>query len=746
MRIKDVYLENITKEEEYSSSLPVYLQIVQNTVLRYEDALGTIGNNNYAYTIELPDINTPSKVTTSGIEKLKIILNDYKVLKISRKDLFEDFYIYPIVDYGNQSMTKGILDFIPICFKDGKKIWQNHIGLIRAYASKKAYIIIDKTTSFKNSDNENPVKLYENIGNINVLIKFRSYYDQGNKVSFDNSYLEELSPKFELDTTNNRYKGTFKVLLSKLSKYNFEELCFIASDDYNNKYVLNNSELIKNIKLESIKINNSDDNETVSRQDSSSNNDYYKKIMAFVYDRIKAPKQNTTPPTYDEAHLPDVIYITISIDNIFEDLGENTIISCQLSNAQSNLFIYNEDEFKKHNFTALNQFIIYEYSKPGSNFFGITKTCLDEDVVLKDSSDTSSNNYYEILPLNSEDLIYMIKAVEVTATTVSNIIINVHELLTNGNFYAPCVDLSKANIYCYDSDGKYKKINISDRHGIIGTLLPDDSTADGLLLGDSIIISVNQLIPEIAKDTSDRTTIGLTTSGIINNENISKLLVNNDNIPEDPYFYSNAEPVEKNVSSDDDIFLYDGELFENIENCLTEDEPYVIPFESEVGEKVVPMVKHGNIKTHESLKSSVLTYSYHIATLDDKITNLYTNIVEKKYNDANNINNYIDMFKKSLLRIYNNEKTTYNKETNVNGININGGYMFLGITLDTEEKYFDLFIESDEKILYIERNAQLENKNYIHIPFYDTVNKSIKYIAKDMSGNVIPISKYLVVK
>ena len=731
MRIKDVYLENVQKEEEYSSSLPVYLQIVQNTVRDYEQALGTIGNNNYAYTIELPDKNTPSNVTTSGIEKLKTILESYKVLKISRKDLFEDFYIYPIIDYGNQSMTKGILDFIPICFKDGKKIWQNHIGLIRAYASKKAYIIIDKTTSFKNSDNENPVKLYENIGSINVLIKFRSYYDKGNKVSFDidnnRNYLEDLSPKFELDTTGNRYKGTFKVLLSKLSKYNFEELCFIASDDYNKyKYVLNNSELIKNIKLESIKINKKDDNETVSRQDSSSNNDYYKKIMAFVYDRIKTQKPNTTPPTYDEYHLPDVIYITVSIDNIFEDLDVNTI-SCQLSNVQSNLFVYNEDEFKKHNFTSLNQFIIYEYGNPGLNFFGITKTCLDKDVILNDSC--------EILPLNSEDLIYMIKAVEVTAETTGNININIHKFLKERNFYAPYVDLSKANIYCYTSEGIYKKASISNEKGSINNLLP----------GDSVIISVNQLIPEITEDLSD-TTKALVTNGIANNENISKLLVNIDNIPEDPYLYSNSKVVENNVSSDDDVFLYDGELFENVENCLTDDEPYVLPFESEVGIKVVPMVKHGNIKTHESLKSSVLTYSYHIATLDDKINNLYDNIVAEKYKKANDINNNINTFKKSLLRIYNNEKTTYNQETNVNVIDINGGYMFLGITLNTEEEYFDLFIESNEKILYIERNAQLENKNYIHIPFYDTFNKTIKCVAKDMSGNVIPISKYLVVK
>lgn len=732
MRIKDVYLENVQKEEEFNSSLPVYLQIVQNTVRDYEQALGTIGNNNYAYTIELPDKNTPSNVTTSGIEKLKTILESYKVLKISRKDLFEDFYIYPIVDYGNQSMTKGILDFIPICFKDGKKIWQNHIGLIRAYASKKAYIIIDKTTSFKNSDNKNPVKLYENIGSINVLIKFRSYYEKGNKVSFDSdnnrNYLEDLSPKFELDTTGNRYKGTFKVLLSKLSKYNFEELCFIASDGYN-KYVLNNSELIKNIKLESIKINNKDDNETVSRQDSSSNNDYYKKIMAFVYDRIKTQKPDTTPAqmiaVFD--HLPDVIYITVSIDNIFEDLDVNTI-SCQLSNVQSNLFVYNEDEFKKHNFTALNQFIIYEYGNPGLNFFGITKTCLDKDVILNDSC--------EILPLNSEDLIYMIKAVEVTAETTGNININIHEFLKERNFYAPYVDLSKANIYCYTSEGIYKKASISNEKGSINNLLP----------GDSVIISVNQLIPEITKDTTDRTTIGLDTSEIIDDENISKLLVNIDNIPEDPYLYSNSKVVENNVSSNDDVFLYDGELFENVENCLTDDEPYILPFESEVGIKVVPMVKHGNIKTHESLKSSVLTYSYHIATLDDKINNLYDNIVAEKYKKANDINNNINTFKKSLLRIYNNEKTTYNQETNVNVIDINGGYMFLGITLNTEEEYFDLFIESNEKILYIERNAQLENKNYIHIPFYDTFNKTIKYIAKDMSGNVIPISKYLVVK
>lgn len=741
MRIKDVYLENVQKEEELNSSLPIYLQIVQNTVLSYRDALGTIGNNNYAYTIELPDINTPSNVKTSGIEKLKTILNDYKVLKISRKDLFEDFYIYPIVDYGNQSMTKGILDFIPICFKDGKKIWQNHIGLIRAYASKKAYIIIDKTASFKNSDNENPVKLYENIGNINVLIKFRSYYDQGNKVSFNNNYLEELSPEFKLDATNNRYKGTFKVLLSKLSKYNFEELCFIASDSYNNKYVLNNSELIKNIKLESIKINNVDDNETVSRQDSSSNNDYYKKIMAFVYDRIK----NGGNTTYnDNSNLPDVIDITISIDNIFEDLCVNTI-SCQLSNAQSNLFVYNEDEFKKHNFTALNQFIIYEYGNPGSNFFGITKTCLDENVVLNDSS-TNNNNYYEILPLNSEDLIYMIKVVEVNGETTGNININIHEFLKERNFYAPYVDLSKVNIYCYTSEGIYKKATILDEEGSI-KISNKKGSISKLLPGDSLIISVNQLIPEISKDSSNTPT-GLVTNGITNNENISKLLVNINNIPEDPYLYSNSEAVENNVSSDDDVFLYDGELFENVENCLTDDEPYVYPVKIGDTIKFLPMVKHknNNIESHEALEKSVLTYSYNIATLDDKVSKIYDNIVKANYENKKiqQINQNIDILKKSLLKIYENNNTTKESGNSATSITINEEYMFLGITLNKE--IFDLFIESNDSIIFIERNCKTdENGNYIHIPFYGK-KENIKYTAKDMSGNKIEILKYLFVK
>lgn len=727
MRIKDVYLENVQKEEELNSSLPVYLQIVQNTVHDYEQALGTIGNNNYAYTIELPDENTPSNVTTSGIEKLKTILESYKVLKISRKDLFEDFYIYPIVDYGNQSMTKGILDFIPICFKDGKKIWQNHIGLIRAYASKKAYIIIDKTTSFKNSDNENPVKLYENIGSIDVLIKFRSYYDKGNKVSFDfdNNYLEELSPKFKLDETDNRYKGTFKVLLSKLSKYNFEELCFIASDG-SNKYVLNNSELIKNIKLESIKINDKDDSEAVSRQDSSSNNDYYKKIMAFVYDRIKIKSSGN--PTYDEDHLPDVIDITISIDNIFEDLGVNTI-SCQLSNAQSNLFVYNENEFKKHNFTALNQFIIYEYSNPGSNFFGTTKTCLDKDISLAD--------FCEILPLNSEDLIYMIKVAGEPVTTDTNI--NIHKVLTNGNFYAPCVDLSKANIYCYTSEGIYKKTVISNEKGSIKNLLP----------GDSIIISVNQLIPETTMDTTN-TTEGFVTNEIIDNENISKLLVNIDNIPEDPYLYSNSESIENNVSSNDDIFLYDGELFKNVEDCLTDDEPYVYPVKIGDTIKFLPMVKHknNNIESHEALEKSVLTYSYNIATLDDKISKMYENVVKTNYENKNiqAINKNIDILKKSLLKIYENSSTTKESGNSATSIKINNEYMFLGITLNKKSDHFDLFIESDGAIVFIERNCETnENGNYIHIPFYGK-KENIKYTAKDMSGNEIEILEYLFVK
>ena len=77
---------------------------------------------------------------------------------------------------------------------------------------------------------------------------------------------------------------------------------------------------------------------------------------------------------------------------------------------------------------------------------------------------------------------------------------------------------------------------------------------------------------------------------------------------------------------------------------------------------------------------------------------------------------------------------------------LNDEYMFLGITLNKKSDYFDLFIESDGDIIFIERNCETnENGNYIHIPFYGK-KENIKYTAKDMSGNEIEILEYLFVK
>ena len=154
MRYEPFELKGLKLEKEYESTFPVLIQLVQNTKESTDrEYYGTIGNYyNLAYSIELPGLLENDKGNSNrNFVKLNNALNNLKSVKLSRHDLFKDFYVIKISDYSSTSRSIGSYEFLPLVFmKRGdnyEKIPQNRVGLIKNFTSKEAFIIIDKGAS-----------------------------------------------------------------------------------------------------------------------------------------------------------------------------------------------------------------------------------------------------------------------------------------------------------------------------------------------------------------------------------------------------------------------------------------------------------------------------------------------------------------------------------------------------------------------------------------------------------------------
>jgi hypothetical protein len=91
---------------------------------------------------------------TDNFAILKNICTNMRDPTISKDWIFNNFYVFEIPDYGNQSMSKTFVDFVPQCFYDPEhldapttcvKIKSSYIGMIRSYTQKTAYVLIDKS-------------------------------------------------------------------------------------------------------------------------------------------------------------------------------------------------------------------------------------------------------------------------------------------------------------------------------------------------------------------------------------------------------------------------------------------------------------------------------------------------------------------------------------------------------------------------------------------------------------------------
>lgn len=158
---------------------PVILNLTQynNDIFYSNNTLnqnGDIGNNYMRYSI---DCKHKCLNINSENDSFKFILTSLlnrRAADIRRDFLIEKFYIIEIPDYSNQSMSAFYRDFVIQIFKEnGKKVLQKDIGIIKCYNTKKAYILIDKTTETEITS--------DNIKNIRIKVLFKNNIEDGLK-------------------------------------------------------------------------------------------------------------------------------------------------------------------------------------------------------------------------------------------------------------------------------------------------------------------------------------------------------------------------------------------------------------------------------------------------------------------------------------------------------------------------------------------------------------------------------------
>lgn len=148
----------ITKENAENAGLPLSIICNQYGINAVNGSnfdtyvqAGTIGNLNLAYSIEIPNSGvrhitsqTADPFMTTNFASVKTTLNSYNTPIFARSFLINNFYIIKISDFGNQSLSFDSFDFFVKVYYEGRKIPQFRVGLIRRFASKEAFILIDK--------------------------------------------------------------------------------------------------------------------------------------------------------------------------------------------------------------------------------------------------------------------------------------------------------------------------------------------------------------------------------------------------------------------------------------------------------------------------------------------------------------------------------------------------------------------------------------------------------------------------
>lgn len=121
--------------------------------------------------------------------------------KVDRGYITQSFWVYNVSDYGSQSLSPGLSDFLPLCFDStGRKIPQYRTSIVKNYTSKETFILIPKEGEVSEPQ-------------IKVIIEFRD--------------LSKGAQEFVLTRSQG---GTFQVNLSTSGVNSIEDLAFFAKE------------------------------------------------------------------------------------------------------------------------------------------------------------------------------------------------------------------------------------------------------------------------------------------------------------------------------------------------------------------------------------------------------------------------------------------------------------------------------------------------------------------------------------
>lgn len=172
--MKDFFISSTIIKDSSQCSMPPIVRFYQydnlsqtkNTSLDLTDLTipnstllaGSFGNQGFDFTVYFPIIQGMGE--NSNIKWLfKRVLphttepvNTYNQV-VSKKDIFDKFYVIEIPDYGAQANSPFFTDFTTHIYIGRRKLWQKHICFIKSYSRRKVYILIDKINNLDNSGN-----------------------------------------------------------------------------------------------------------------------------------------------------------------------------------------------------------------------------------------------------------------------------------------------------------------------------------------------------------------------------------------------------------------------------------------------------------------------------------------------------------------------------------------------------------------------------------------------------------------
>lgn len=166
-----------------ASALPVSMPVAQydasnKNLFEQKKINGIMSSGDIAFSIDCRHKCVAKNDEDESFYRIYSILQSLKDPTISRKFIDESFYLLRIADYSHQAMSAGFTDFVPLVFINGCKIQQRHVGMLKVYATRECYILIDKehTNGYINGLLKKNIRIIISFKrNIEKKIRKRSY-------------------------------------------------------------------------------------------------------------------------------------------------------------------------------------------------------------------------------------------------------------------------------------------------------------------------------------------------------------------------------------------------------------------------------------------------------------------------------------------------------------------------------------------------------------------------------------------